>query len=97
MLDDYVCGPLSSRTITDYNSYCRETVVLYQINQPPTEEKIDAPEKIVQINESQFGEKNITGVIVTYIFCYYIGLTLFLILLRSRVEGHLVLGMIEDG
>ncbi|XP_017492738.1 PREDICTED: uncharacterized protein LOC108380853, partial [Rhagoletis zephyria] len=56
-LENYVGGPLSSRTITDWNSYCRETIVLYQLDQQQSAGKIGGPGKVVQIDESKFGKR----------------------------------------
>ncbi|XP_017470835.1 PREDICTED: uncharacterized protein LOC108362406 [Rhagoletis zephyria] len=77
-LEDYFGGPcLSSRTITDWCSYRREAVVIYQIDKQEHVGKIGGPGKIVQIDESKFGKRKFN---------------------KGRiVEGHWVLGMIEDG
>ncbi|XP_017472556.1 PREDICTED: uncharacterized protein LOC108363642 [Rhagoletis zephyria] len=68
---------LSSATICDWYNYCREAVVLYQVDQQEVLGKIGGPGKIVQIDESKFGKRK-----------YHKG---------RRVEGHWVLGMVEDG
>ncbi|XP_036322022.1 uncharacterized protein LOC118736022 [Rhagoletis pomonella] len=68
---------LSSATICDWYNYCREAVVLYQVDQQEVLDKIGGPGKIVQIDESKFGKRK-----------YHKG---------RRVEGHWVLGMVEDG
>ncbi|XP_036319436.1 uncharacterized protein LOC118733910 [Rhagoletis pomonella] len=68
---------LSSATICDWYNYCREAVVLYEIDQQEVLGKIGGPGKIVQIDESKFGKRK-----------YNKG---------RRVEGHWVLGMLEDG
>ncbi|XP_039960908.1 uncharacterized protein LOC126760723 [Bactrocera neohumeralis] len=68
---------LSSATITDWYSYCREAVVIYQLDHQYEQGKIGGPGKIVQIDESKFGRRK-----------YNKG---------RHVEGHWVLGMIEDG
>ncbi|CAH2088510.1 unnamed protein product [Euphydryas editha] len=68
---------LSRGTINDWFNYCREAVVIYQIDKQTFEGKIGGPGKIVQIDESKFGKRK-----------YNKG---------RRIEGHWVLGMIEDG
>ncbi|XP_050340834.1 uncharacterized protein LOC126767342 [Bactrocera neohumeralis] len=68
---------LSSATISDWYSYCREVVVIYQWDHQYEQGKIGGPGKTVQIDESKFGRRK-----------YNKG---------RRVEGHWVLGMIEDG
>ncbi|XP_049302073.1 uncharacterized protein LOC125775469 [Bactrocera dorsalis] len=68
---------LSTATICDWYSYCREAVVLYQIDHEEAVGKIGGPGKVVQIDESKFGKRK-----------YNKG---------RRVEGHWVLGMVEDG
>ncbi|XP_069968781.1 uncharacterized protein [Bactrocera oleae] len=68
---------LSSATICDWYNYCREAVVLYQVDHQVAVGKIGGPGKIVQIDESKFGKRK-----------YNKG---------RRVEGHWVLGMVEDG
>ncbi|XP_054744533.1 uncharacterized protein LOC129248951 [Anastrepha obliqua] len=68
---------LSSRTISDWYSYCREAVVIYQLDNQVVQGRIGGVGKIVQIDESKFGKRK-----------YNKG---------KRVEGHWVLGMIEDG
>ncbi|XP_050339167.1 uncharacterized protein LOC126765600, partial [Bactrocera neohumeralis] len=68
---------LSSATISDWYSYCREAVVIFQLDQQEFKGKIGGPGKVVQIDESKFGKRK-----------YNKG---------RRVEGHWVLGMIEDG
>ncbi|CAK1590987.1 unnamed protein product [Parnassius mnemosyne] len=49
-------GCLSMATIADWYSYCRETVVIYQINVQKNMGKIGGPGKVVQIDESKFGK-----------------------------------------
>ncbi|XP_049302123.1 uncharacterized protein LOC125775506 [Bactrocera dorsalis] len=68
---------LSSATISDWYSYCREAVVIFQLDHQEFKGKIGGPGKVVQIDESKFGKRK-----------YHKG---------RRVEGHWVLGMIEDG
>ncbi|XP_036347889.1 uncharacterized protein LOC118757270, partial [Rhagoletis pomonella] len=68
---------LSSATITDWYSYCREAVVIYQLDHQEASGKIGGPGKIVQIDESKFGKRKFNK--------------------GRRVEGHWVLGMIQDG
>ncbi|XP_049307702.1 uncharacterized protein LOC125777304 [Bactrocera dorsalis] len=68
---------LSSATISDWYSYCREAVVIFQLDHQEFKGKIGGPGKVVQIDESKFGKRK-----------YNKG---------RRVEGHWVLGMIEDG
>ncbi|XP_054091174.1 uncharacterized protein LOC128922869 [Zeugodacus cucurbitae] len=68
---------LSSATICDWFNYCREAVVIHQIDQQVAVGKIGGPGKVVQIDESKFGKRK-----------YNKG---------RRVEGHWVLGMVEDG
>nr|XP_036223396.1 uncharacterized protein LOC118681731 [Bactrocera oleae] len=68
---------LSSATICDWYNYCREAVVLYQVDHQEKLGKIGGPGKKVQIDESKFGKRK-----------YNKG---------RRVEGHWVLGMVEDG
>ncbi|CAH2042563.1 unnamed protein product, partial [Iphiclides podalirius] len=70
-------GCLSMATIADWYSYCRETVVIYQINVQKNIGKIGGPGKVVQIDESKFGKRK-----------YNKG---------RHIEGHWVLGLIEDG
>ncbi|KAL0803253.1 hypothetical protein ABMA28_017254 [Loxostege sticticalis] len=55
---------LSQATIADWFNYCREAIIVYQLEHEESREKIGGPGKIVQIDEN--------------------------------VEGHWVLGMIED-
>lgn len=56
---DYLKEPttLSSATITDWYSYCREAVVIYQLDHQEAHGKIGGPGKIVQIDESKFGKR----------------------------------------
>ncbi|XP_039968917.1 uncharacterized protein LOC120780724 [Bactrocera tryoni] len=77
--DDYasVEKKFSSATISDWYSYCRVAVVLFQLDHQKFKGKIGGPGKVVQIDESKFGKRK-----------YNKG---------RRVEGHWVLGMIEDG
>lgn len=48
---------LSRATITDWYSYCRETVVIYQLDKQEIFPKIGGPGKVVQIDESKFGKR----------------------------------------
>lgn len=48
---------LSRATITDWYSYCREAVVIYQLEQEEEKGKIGGPGKVVQIDESKFGRR----------------------------------------
>ncbi|XP_069969220.1 uncharacterized protein [Bactrocera oleae] len=48
---------LSSATICDWYNYCREAVVLYQVDHQVAVGKIGGPGKIVQIDESKFGKR----------------------------------------
>ncbi|XP_049302839.1 uncharacterized protein LOC125775847 isoform X2 [Bactrocera dorsalis] len=77
--EDYVSvgKKLSSGTISDWYSYCREAVVIFQLDHQEVKGKIGGPGKVVQIDESKFEKRK-----------YNKG---------RRVEGHWVLGMIEDG
>lgn len=68
---------LSQRTISDWYSYCRETVVIYLIETFDSKDKIGGLGKTVQIDESKFGRRKFNK--------------------GRRVDGHWVLGMIEDG
>lgn len=68
---------VSQTTVSDWFSYCRETVVVYALENQEQKEKIGGVGKIVQIDESKFGKRK-----------YNKG---------RRVEGHWVLGLIEDG
>ncbi|KAL0879263.1 hypothetical protein ABMA27_003043 [Loxostege sticticalis] len=64
-------------TINDWFNYCRESIVIYQMDKNECVGKIGGPGKIVQIDESKFGKRKYN---------------------RARhIEGHWVLGMIEDG
>ncbi|KAL0868253.1 hypothetical protein ABMA27_007784 [Loxostege sticticalis] len=68
---------LSRATINDWFNYCRESIVIYQMDKNECVGKIGGPGKIVQIDESKFGKRKYN---------------------RGRhIEGHWVLGMIEDG
>lgn len=68
---------LSPSTVADWYSYCRETVVVYELEHEVVKGKIGGDNKIVQIDESKFGHRKYN---------------------RGRlVEGHWVIGMIEDG
>ncbi|XP_046971060.1 uncharacterized protein LOC124538102 [Vanessa cardui] len=73
--DDDHC--LSKATICDWYNYCREAVIIYQLEKQTFKGKIGGPGKIVQIDESKFGKRK-----------YNKG---------RHIEGHWVLGMIEDG
>ncbi|CAK1593389.1 unnamed protein product [Parnassius mnemosyne] len=48
---------LSTRTITDWFSYCRETVIIYELEHQEVNSKIGGPGKIVQLDESKFGKR----------------------------------------
>ncbi|KAJ8725440.1 hypothetical protein PYW08_003623 [Mythimna loreyi] len=49
-------GPvISTRTVADWFSYCRETVAIYELENQRSQGKIGGPNKIVQIDESKFG------------------------------------------
>ncbi|XP_047526406.1 uncharacterized protein LOC125063808 [Pieris napi] len=48
---------LSRVTICDWYSYCRETIVIYQMDKTQAVGKIGGPGKIVQIDESKFGKR----------------------------------------
>ncbi|XP_049316680.1 uncharacterized protein LOC125779385 [Bactrocera dorsalis] len=48
---------LSSATICDWYNYCREAVVLYQVENQEAVGKIGGPGKKVQIDESKFGKR----------------------------------------
>lgn len=48
---------LSSVTISDWYSYCRETIVIYQLDKQECVGQIGGPGKIVQIDESKFGKR----------------------------------------
>ncbi|RVE50395.1 hypothetical protein evm_004932 [Chilo suppressalis] len=64
-------------TVADWYNYCRESVVIYQLEKTESRELIGGPGKIVQLDESKFGKRKYN---------------------RGRhIEGHWVLGMIEDG
>lgn len=68
---------LSNRTVADWYSYCRETIVLYEIENQVQQPKIGGPGKRVQIDETKCGKRKYN---------------------RGRqIEGHWVIGMIEDG
>ncbi|CAH0723505.1 unnamed protein product, partial [Brenthis ino] len=68
---------LSTKTIADWYSYCREAIVIYELEHNEERTKIGGPNKVVQIDESKFGKRKYN---------------------RDRhIEGHWVLGMIEDG
>lgn len=68
---------LSTSTLSDWYNYCRECVVIYQLERNEYVGKIGGPGRTVQIDESKFGKRKFN---------------------RGRhIEGHWVLGMIEDG
>ncbi|CAG4920008.1 unnamed protein product [Colias eurytheme] len=67
---------VSEATICDWYSYCRETVVVHQLENQQERPKIGGPGKVVQLDESKFGRRK-----------YNRG---------RRVEGHWVLGMVDD-
>lgn len=48
---------LSRSTVSDWFNYCRESVVIYQIEKNEFRGKIGGPGKIVQIDESKFGKR----------------------------------------
>ncbi|XP_069968835.1 uncharacterized protein [Bactrocera oleae] len=48
---------LSSATICDWYNYCREAVVIYQVDHQEKLGKIGGPGKKVQIDESKFGKR----------------------------------------
>ncbi|XP_022117869.1 uncharacterized protein LOC110995153 [Pieris rapae] len=48
---------LSRTTICDWYNYCRETIVIYQMEKNEAIGKIGGPGKIVQIDESKFGKR----------------------------------------
>lgn len=48
---------LSTATICGWYNYCREAVVIYQINKQETTGKIGGPGKVVQLDESKFGKR----------------------------------------
>lgn len=50
-------GCLSMATVSDWYSYCRETVVIYQLEKQEAMGKIGGPGKVVQIDESKFGKR----------------------------------------
>ncbi|CAH2088628.1 unnamed protein product [Euphydryas editha] len=64
-IKEYFCEReqcLSRATITDWFNYCREAVVIYQIEKQTFDGKIGGPGKIVQIDESKFGKRKIIKV-----------------------------------
>ncbi|RVE43023.1 hypothetical protein evm_012335 [Chilo suppressalis] len=68
---------LSFRTIADWFRYCREAIVMYELEKEEERPMIGGPGKIVQIDESKFGKRKYN---------------------RGRnIEGHWVIGMVEDG
>ncbi|XP_047988938.1 uncharacterized protein LOC125234096 [Leguminivora glycinivorella] len=68
---------VSSATVTDWFHFCREVVMVYELEHQRGHGKIGGPNKIVQIDESKFGKRKYN---------------------RGRfIEGHWVIGMIEDG
>lgn len=46
---------LSTKTISDWYSYCREAIVVYELEHDEEWSKIGGPNKAVQIDESKFG------------------------------------------
>lgn len=48
---------LSTRTVADWFSYCRETIALYELENQRAQGKIGGPNKVVQIDESKFGKR----------------------------------------
>lgn len=48
---------LSRPTISDWYNYCREVVVIYQLEKQEVRGKIGGPGKIVQVDESKFGKR----------------------------------------
>ncbi|KAL4710152.1 hypothetical protein ACJJTC_006449 [Scirpophaga incertulas] len=48
---------LSFRTAADWYSYCREAVVVYEIEKEEERPMIGGPGKIVQMDESKFGKR----------------------------------------
>ncbi|CAH2088867.1 unnamed protein product [Euphydryas editha] len=48
---------LSRGTINEWFTYCKEAVVIYQIEKQTFDGKIGGPGKIVQIDESKFGKR----------------------------------------
>lgn len=48
---------ISMKTVADWYSYCRETIVIYELENNQASEKIGGPGKIVQIDESKFGKR----------------------------------------
>ncbi|CAK1604129.1 unnamed protein product [Parnassius mnemosyne] len=68
---------LSTRTISDWFSYCRETVTIYELEHQEVNSKIGGPGKIVQIAKSKFGKRKYSK--------------------GKHIEGHWVLGMVENG
>ncbi|XP_047518897.1 uncharacterized protein LOC125058782 [Pieris napi] len=48
---------ISRPTISDWYSYCRETIVIYQMDRNQVEGKIGGPGKVVQIDVSKFGKR----------------------------------------
>ncbi|XP_036343383.1 uncharacterized protein LOC118752600 [Rhagoletis pomonella] len=50
---------LSSSTITDWYNYCREAVVIYQLDHQDASGEIGGPGRIVQINKRKFGKRKL--------------------------------------
>lgn len=48
---------MSQVTVVDWYSYCREVVVLYQLEKQERKGNIGGPGKIVQIDESKFSKR----------------------------------------
>lgn len=67
---------VSEATISDWFNYCRETVVVFVLENLENQEQIGGPGRVVQIDESKFGKRK-----------YNRG---------RRVDGHWVLGMVDD-
>lgn len=79
MVEDFTSSSscVSTRTIADWYSYCREVIVDHFLENQEIGAKIGGPGRVVQIDESKFGRRKFNK--------------------GRRVDGHWVLGMIEDG